>query len=70
MFVEGSASDDFSIRHLGSKRFIAPALAIIPKMELGNNKLITPMSFYRHCDKVLMISKLVFQQTNDLMVSM
>ena len=55
MFVEGSASDDFSIRHLGSKRFIAPALAIIPKMELGNNKLITPMSFYRHCDKVLMI---------------
>ena len=70
MFVESSTSDDFSIRHLSSKRFIAPALAIIPKMELGNNKLITPMSFYRHCDKVLMISKLVFLRTNDLMVSL
>ena len=51
-----------------SLTFINPA--IIPKMDVGNNKLITPMSFYRHCDKVLMISKLVFQQTNDLMVSM
>ena len=45
-------------------------LAIIPKMDVGNNKLITPMSFYRHCDKVLMISKLVFLRTNDLMVSL
>ena len=39
-------------------------------MDEGNNKLITPMSFYRHRDKVLMISKLVFLRTNDLMVSL
>ena len=51
-----------------SLTFINPA--IIPKMDVGNNKLITPMSFYRHCDKVLMISKLVFLRTNDLMVSL
>ena len=38
-------------------------------MDEGNNKLITPMSFYRHRDKVLMISKLVFLSANDLMVS-
>ena len=38
-------------------------------MDEGNNKLITPMSFYRHRDKVLMISKLVFLPANDLMVS-